>query len=123
MNDIQTRTDLEKILAAFYEKLLQDNEIGYIFTDVAHVNLQAHLPVITDFWEQTLLRAGGYRNNVLQIHLDLNKKTPLTDTHFKIWIRHFNNTIDALFAGENAEKMKTRALSISTIMQLKLSEI
>lgn len=122
MDDIQNRADLEKILAAFYEKLLHDNSINYVFTDVAKIDIKTHLPVITDFWEQTLFHAGGYRNNVLQIHRDLHAKVKLTDFLLTVWLTHLNETIDTHFSGENAEKMKTRALSISTMMRIKLSQ-
>jgi hemoglobin len=120
MKDISTRKDLELLMAAFYETLLADNAINYIFTRVAEIDLAAHLPHIVDFWEQNILNSGNYRNNVLKIHLDLNAKTPLTANHFATWLSHFNQTIDAHFTGENAEKMKTRALSIATVMQIKM---
>ena len=122
MNDIKNRADLEIIMATFYSKLLQDNAISYFFTDVAQIDLKAHLPVITDFWEQTMFQSGGYKKNVLQIHLDLNRQSQINEEHFDIWLNHFFTTVDALFTGENAEKIKTRAVSISTIMKLKISE-
>ncbi len=120
MSDIQNRDDLEKLLWAFYNKLLSDPEISYIFTDVAKINLEEHMPSLTDFWEQTLFYKGSYRKNVMQIHLDLNEKETLSPQHFEIWLKHFNQTTDELFSGENAEKAKTRALSIATIMQVKI---
>lgn len=44
-----------------------------------------------------------------------------TKDHFTIWVSYFNETITTFFEGENAEKMKTRALSIATLMQLKMN--
>jgi hemoglobin len=120
MKDIIDRTDLESLMAAFYEKLLADPGIGFIFTNVAGIDLESHLPHIVDFWEQNILNTGTYRKNVLKIHTDLNAKFPLENIHFQIWLGHFNCTIDRMFAGENAEKMKTRALSIATVMKIKM---
>ena len=120
MPDITSRNDIEKIMAAFYDKLLKDNTINYIFTDVAQIDLEKHLPHIVAFWEQNILNSGNYSNNVLKIHFDLDDKTRLDATHFKTWLAHFNETVDALFSGEKAEMMKTRALSIATVMQIKL---
>ena len=54
MKDIETRADLELLLRAFYNRLLSDSSINYMFTDVAMINLEEHLPHITDFWEQSL---------------------------------------------------------------------
>jgi hemoglobin len=122
MNDIQTRADLEKLLWAFYTKLLADPAISYIFTDVARINLEEHMPSLTDFWEQVLLERNGYRKNVMQIHLDLNTQEPLTQEHFTIWLQHFTTTIDEMYTGQTAENAKTRALSIATVMQIKLHQ-
>lgn len=120
MEDIQNRQDLEILMAQFYEKLLRDDSVNYIFTEVAKINLEAHLPHIVDFWEQALFNSGNYRNNVLQIHLDLNRKVMLTQNHFNTWLAHFNETVDLRFKGENCDKIKTRALSIATVMQIKM---
>lgn len=120
MTDIQTRTDIEQLLQEFYNRLLADPSIGYIFTDVAGIDLPSHLPHLADFWEQTLLHTGMYRKNVMQVHLDLNAKEKLTEAHFDTWLAHFFATLDSLFAGETTEKAKTRALSIATIMKIKL---
>jgi hemoglobin len=120
MPDISSRNDIEKLMSLFYDKLLNDDAIGYIFTDVAKINLEKHLPHIVDFWEQNILQTGNYSNNVLKIHQDLNSKIALNTSHFKTWLSHFNDTIDANFTGKNAETMKTRALSIATVMQIKL---
>ncbi|MBY8962847.1 group III truncated hemoglobin [Flavobacterium sp. D11R37] len=122
MKDIQNREDILLLMREFYNRLLADPAISYIFTDIAKIDLEAHLPHLTDFWEQTLFYTGGYKKNVLQLHLDLNAKEKLTDTHFKTWLNHFHKTIDKNFAGENAERMKSRAESIATVMKTKIFE-
>lgn len=121
MKDIQNRADLEAIMKCFYNKLLSDNSIRFIFTDIAQINLEHHLPVITDFWEKTILNSGNYKNNVIQIHQHLNTKIKLSEDHFSLWLLYFEQTIDELFAGINAEKLKTRALSMSNVMKIKLN--
>src|SRR5690606_34069542 len=115
MRDIANRIDLELLMAEFYNKLLADDSISYIFTDIAKINLEEHLPHIVDFWEQNIFYTGSYRKNVLKIHLDLNEQSSFTGTHFMTWLSHFNATIDEHFIGPTAELMKTRALSIATI--------
>ena len=120
MKDIENRQDLDLLLKAFYDKLLQDPAINYMFTDVAQINLTEHMPHIVDFWEQSLFYTGGYRKNIMQIHLDLNSKEKLTDTHFETWLNHFNTVTDLLFTGPNCEKAKTRAQSIATVMKIKI---
>lgn len=122
MNDITNRADLLHLMRQFYNKLLSDDRIRYIFTDIAQIDLEAHLPHLADFWEQTLLREGSYRKNVMHIHLELNEKESLRPEHFQIWLEHFDKTVDEHFEGSNSELIKTRALSIATIMQLKISQ-
>ena len=63
MNDIKNREDLEILLSKFYSKLLSDETISYIFTDVAKINLKSHLPKIIDFWNVTA------RTNYFNVHL------------------------------------------------------
>ncbi len=120
MRDIQTREDLHLLMSEFYLKLLADSKISYIFTEVAKIDLAPHLLDLVDFWEQILFDTGSYRKNVLQIHTDINQQSKLSDEHFAIWLNYFNSTIDENFAGQIAENMKTRALSIATVMKIKM---
>lgn len=122
MQDIETKQDLEILLSKFYSKLLSDETVSYIFTDVAKINLEMHLPKIIDFWNLSLFGKGDYSNNVMKIHLDLNSEENLTQKHFNTWLNTFNQTVDANFSGKNAEIIKTKALSIATVMQIKMSK-
>jgi hemoglobin len=118
--DIADRADIELLMNTFYERLLADKSINYIFTDVAKIDMKTHIPVIADFWESVLLNKNIYRNNAMKIHMDLNYKTPLTKMHFDIWLQHFNNTVDELFEGDIAFLAKQRAKSVATLMQIKI---
>ncbi len=120
MKDIQNRSDLEVLMRAFYTTLLDDPSVNYIFTEVAQINLEEHLPLIIDFWEQLLFNTAKYKNNIFEIHKNLHIKSALEKHHFSAWLNHLNQTLDLHFSGLNAEKIKTSALSIATIMQLKL---
>jgi len=120
MKDIQNREDLHLVMSEFYLKLLADSKINYLFTEVAKIDLAPHLLELVDFWEQILFDKGSYRKNVLQIHTDLNQQSKLSEEHFTIWLNYFNSTIDENFAGQTAENMKTRALSIATVMKIKM---
>jgi len=84
--------------------------------------LEDHLQVLVDFWENILFFTGTYRRNAMRPHLILNKTKPFLKQHFQIWLNHFNNTIDEYFTGELAHAAKTRALSIATVMELKVNQ-
>ncbi len=119
MKDINSREDIEFLMRSFYRDAFKNASIGDFFTKIAKINLEEHLPQITDFWEQQLFRKGNYKKDVLQIHKNLNDKKNFESVHFKTWLSIFNKTVDQNFQGEKADIIKTRALSIATVMQLK----
>ena len=118
--DITCREDIEQLIRAFYAQALEDKKIGFIFTDVAQIGLEAHVPHLVSFWENILLGANSYKRNVMQLHLDLHNKEPLARTHFERWLFLFEQTVDTLFEGDNAHKAKIRAQSIATVIQTKI---
>lgn len=122
MNDIQNQDDLYLLVQEFYKKLLADDAIRYIFTDVVKIHLEEHLPILVTFWSQAILGTGGYVKNLTQIHLDIDQKESLTPELFNIWLHHFYITVDENFIGEKADKIKTQALNIATIMQIKIAQ-
>jgi hemoglobin len=121
MKDILNSDDLHLLVEDFYRKLLLDKSISYIFTDVVKIKLEEHLPVLVTFWSQAIFNTGGYYNNLTQIHLDINEKEYLTPELFAIWLKHFNAAVDENFGGTNAEKIKAQALSLATVMQIKIN--
>jgi hemoglobin len=120
MRDIQNTDDLCILVDEFYKSLLNDVSIAYIFNDVVKIKLEEHLPVLVLFWSKSLFNEGIYHRNLTKIHLDINQKEFLSPELFKIWLTHFNTSVDKNFAGFNAEKIKTQALSIATVMQIKI---
>src|SRR3954453_3200459 len=121
--DIESREDIFNLLKRFYEDLLKDPTISYIFTDVAKVDMQEHLPIIVDFWEMVLFDAPTYKKNAIQPHLVLNQKSKFEKHHFDTWLAYFNKTVDDLFEGDVAFAAKQKAKSIATIMQIKMLQL
>jgi len=118
--DIENRDDIVILINTFYEKVKKDEVIGYIFNDVAKVNWDKHLPVMYDFWENVIFFTGSYTGNPMTAHKQLNQKIPLHTDHFQEWIKLFTKTVDELFEGDKAELTKQRAISIATVMQIKI---
>ncbi|MEM1319519.1 MAG: group III truncated hemoglobin [Bacteroidota bacterium] len=121
--DIQNRADIKQLIQYFYTQLLEDKEMHHLFIDIAQIDLPAHLPILCDFWEGVLFHTNTYRRNTMQKHLDLHQKYPLTKAHFDYWLGLFKASVDELFIGEKAELAKTRALSIATVMQIKIHQL
>ncbi len=126
MKDIETRNDIEKVLELFYQKAFDDKKIGYIFKDVAKLDLVEHLPIIADFWEMILFGTVNfqqkYGRSPMQKHIELSEKEPLVSEHFTAWINLFYTVINENFAGEKAELAKFRAKAIANTMFMKVSE-
>lgn len=120
--DIQHRADIELLIRSFYKKVLVDEQVSFIFIEVAGIDLEQHLPHLFDFWESVLLGTKSYQRNVLKTHLDLNKKTALKATHFQRWLQLFTTTVDELFDGKIAQAAKNKATSIATVIQVKLHQ-
>lgn len=117
--DIENRDDIDHLMREFYRRAMSDGEIGYIFTDVANLDLDHHLPIIGDFWETMLFRTGNYQRhgrNPLQVHGELNEKTPLLPEHFERWLDIFYEILDREFSGERVEFLKMRAQMIANRM-------
>jgi len=114
--DLEDRSDVSALVEEFYRRAFDDALIGSIFTDVAKMDLAHHLPIMCDFWETVLFRAGSYRRNALELHLALNAKHPLRPQHFEQWLAIWVATVDENFSGEKAELSKVQATRIAGSM-------
>ena len=120
--DISSRKDIKQIMTTFYEFLLADETMLPFFEEIIQKNeLEHHLEIITDFWNDIVFNTNEYQQNVMQKHLQKNAFIRFKKEHFTSWVSYFFKTIDASFTGENSEKMKARAQSIATVMQLKMN--
>lgn len=113
--------DVKILVQAFYQKALVDNKIGFIFTEIAQINIQEHIDLISDFWASVLFAQGAYKGNPIRTHMFLNQKIQLTTEHFDRWLSIWYETVDFLFEGEKALEAKNKALNIAQIMQFKLN--
>lgn len=121
--DISTRADIELLIEEFYEQLLVDEVVGFIFTDVAKIDLKSHLPLLVNFWEDQLFGTNNYSGNPMRKHMELHQLTALNSEYFDRWLRLFNRTVDSHFDGAKAHLAKERALSIATVMRIKITQL
>ncbi len=119
--DIDSRADCERLVRAFYGRALVDPIIGWIFVDVAKLDLEAHVPRIASFWETILLGAHSYSGSAYTPHAALNYKVRLRAGHFDAWLSLWRATVDELFAGERAELAKAHAARVANAFQRRLA--
>jgi hemoglobin len=113
LRDIEDRDDCERLVRAFYGRALTDPMIGWLFVDVARLELEAHVPTITSFWETILLGARSYSGGAFRPHAALHRQAPLRAGHFERWLMLWRTTVDELFAGERAELAKAHAVRVA----------
>ncbi len=111
--DIETREDCERLVRAFYARTLEDPVIGWIFVDVARLDLEAHVPVVASFWETILLGARTYSGGAFRPHAALHARIGLRAGHFQRWLWLWRTTVDESFAGPRAELAKSHALRVA----------
>jgi hemoglobin len=119
--DLRTRDDVDALLRRFYGRAFHDDLLAEPFADLCSRGLDEHLPVMCDFWETVLFRAGLYRRNALHAHRHLHHQTPLAANHFVRWLGLWNNTIDQMYQGPIAEHAKIQAARIATAMHRRLT--
>ena len=75
--DLNNHAELEALLRHFYRLVLADSIIGYLFVDVAKIDLDAHLPKVVDFWHDLLFATKQYDGGIFAAHLGVHKQVPL----------------------------------------------
>lgn len=118
--DLRDRDDVYDLVYGFYQRVFQDELLGPIFIDVAQMDLDAHMPIMCDFWETVLFRAGLYKRNALQKHLDLHEKASLGSEHFERWLAVWTTNVDDHYAGPKAELAKIQAGRIAQSIHRRL---
>jgi hemoglobin len=121
--DIENRDDCERVVRAFYGRAMGDPVIGWIFVDVAQLDLEAHVPRIAAFWETILLGGGSYSGGAFRPHAELHARVGLSAGHFERWLWLWSGTVDALFAGERADLAKAHAVRVATAFHARLESL
>jgi hemoglobin len=111
--DLQT-DDLGNLLVSFYAAVADDRILAPYF---ASVDMGAHMPRIVAFWSTMLFHTGQYSGNAFRPHQSM---PGLTAEHFVRWVATLERTVDARFAGQNADRMKDLAHRIAYSMRLRL---
>jgi hemoglobin len=94
---------------------MADDLIGWIFTDVAQLDLEEHIPVIASFWATNLLGSKSYAGGAFGVHGRLHQKAAggLRQEHFERWLVLWCQTVDELFDGPIAAAAKVHALRVA----------
>jgi hemoglobin len=120
--EIENREDVRLLVESFYQKVMDDDIIGEVFRETLFFNWDTHIPVMIDFWETIFLDAVSYKGNTMRVHIELNKKFPLTPDHFKQWKKLFFETLDEHFTGPKVLDAKKRVELMEALIQTKIAQ-
>jgi hemoglobin len=121
--DIEDRADIERLVRKFYGRAMADPIIGFIFVDVARLDLEAHVPAITSFWETVLLGSRTYSGSAFAPHAELHRRVELREGHFERWLLLWFATVDELFAGDRANLAKIHGLRVARAFHRRLQSL
>ena len=95
-----TKENLNILVIKFYTKVLKDDLIGPIFTDVLGKDLksdtwQTHIQLLTDFWASIALGDFAYTGSPFAPHVKLRDK--LSIESFERWLKLFFETLNTVY--------------------------
>ena len=120
--DIVDRDDIDLLVRNFYRDAAMDDLLGPVF-EAAHVNWNAHVATLIDFWSWQLLGEPGYEGQPLRAHEPVHARTPLSHAMYERWIELFCDTVDASFDGPRAQAAKVRGRKMAAAMERLLSGV
>lgn len=120
--DLDNGAAIDRLVDAFYARVLTDPTLAPVFTEVAAIDLDRHLPRIKAFWRKMLLGEDGYRRNMVARHAAVHARFGLGRRHFDRWLALFTRTVDERFAGPYAARARRLALTIAANLARNLDE-
>ena len=102
--DLDTPRNIDSFVASFYEKLLKDDIMAPIFLRDANIDVSAHLPTISLYWQKMLWGDRQYDTNMMKKHRAINVKKRFKTIHYQRWIGYFEQTAKEYFEGDYTEK-------------------
>ncbi|MDO6517356.1 group III truncated hemoglobin [Zobellia uliginosa] len=119
--EIKTRQDVRLLVDTFYRKIREEETLGPIFNGIIS-DWEAHLELLTDFWETQLFLQRKYHGNPVTAHQEVDDKTnhTITSEHFGLWLNLWFATLDELFDGERVWIAKNRAQKMSTMLFMQM---
>lgn len=116
MEDIRNDEDIRLLVETFYGRVQQNERLNHIFSAVAGVDWDHHLPKMVDFWSNLIFQTGRYKGKPFRKHMPL----PLEEKDFHLWYGLFVKTVDDHFDGPRAEYAKEMASKIAASFSLRM---
>lgn len=102
--DLDTSEHIERMVTLFYRRVLADPLLAPVFTEVARIDLDEHLPLIAAYWKKMLLGDDVYNRHMIAKHRAIDEREPLTGTHHERWLALFIANLNEHFAGPRTDR-------------------
>ncbi|MDI1233134.1 MAG: group III truncated hemoglobin [bacterium] len=115
-NDIKNIADIELLVDSFYKKVRQNDLLKDIFNHIIQDKWPQHLEKMVRFWQTVALEEHTYQGSPFLPHARL----PVSKEHFDIWLNLFDTTVDELFIGEKATRVKWQGARMAELFNSKI---
>jgi hemoglobin len=112
-----TKQQINQLVINFYNKVQKDPLLGPIFNDVAKVDWEHHLPLLTNFWASVMLGTNEYHGGAYGKHVMLAQKAPISKAHFERWLELFTAEAKEILPEPYASTIVERANMIAQSLQ------
>lgn len=102
--DLDTPDQIDRFVHSFYNKLLKDDLMAPVFLKHANIDILAHLPTISLYWQKMLWGDRQYNNHMVNIHRAVHAKHPFEERHYQRWFEYFEQTASESFSGNFTDK-------------------
>ena len=108
----------------FYERALNDKEIGNIFLvefgdDMKNEEWREHIELLVNFWDSVFLDETAYNGDPFGPHFTI---VNLKRDHFKPWVALFSATADEIYVPDIAALFKEKGEFYSKLFINRLSQ-
>jgi hemoglobin len=118
--DLDSVEEIFEMVTRQYADVVQDDLLApYFSLEPEHLDWQAHIASVADYWEHVVLLAPDYDIDVLEGHRHLHERRTFTPALFDRWIQIFLDTVDGGWTGPNATHAKKRATGMARAMSLR----
>jgi len=121
VRDLDTSDAIDALVSRFYARVMRDPLLAPLFTEVAGIDLDHHLPRITAYWRKMLLGHPGYRRHMMARHRAVDARRPFEAHHYERWLSLFEAALDEGARGPVTERARTLARRIAGNMRRNLA--
>lgn len=118
--DLDSVEEIFEMVTRQYADVVQDDLLEPYFTfGPDHLDWQAHIGSVADYWQHVLLLTPDYDIDVLEGHRHLHDHQAFTPALFDRWLQVFLDAVDGGWSGPNAVLAKKRATGMARAMSLR----